>query len=476
VTASAKTKWLALALICLVQFMTILDIAIVNVALPSIQVDLGFSQENLQWVISAYALVFGGLLLLGGRLGDRLGRRRIFFAGTLVFTAASLLAGLSWSEESLIVFRGLQGLGAALLSPAALAILTATFAEGRERNIALGVWGATGGFGAATGVLLGGILTDLLSWEWIFFVNVPVGVVALVLTPFWVLDSRDLRTKTFDVVGAALITSALIVLVLAITQANQWGWGSATTWIVFGISAALHAVFLLWERGRGEPLVPLSIFRVRTVLGANITGFILGTVLFAMFLLLTLYMQQVLRLSPLETGFGYLAVAGTAIIWANVAAFLVNRGGVKGVLLVGMALLAVGLVFFAQVSVDGSYWSDLFPGFLVIGLGMPFVFVPVTIAAVAGVSHDQAGLASGLINTSQQIGGALGIAVLSAIATSITSDEMATGTDQAQALVDGFSTAFWVAAAGAAVGVAAIALFVRQSELAPQAEPEPASA
>jgi len=473
VTASATTKWLALALICIVQFMTILDIAIVNVALPSIQVDLGFSQENLQWVISAYALVFGGLLLLGGRLGDRLGRRRVFFAGTLVFTTASLLAGLSWSEESLIVFRGLQGLGAALLSPAALAILTATFAEGRERNIALGVWGATGGFGAAAGVLLGGVLTDLLSWEWIFFVNIPVGVVALALTPVWVMESRDLRTKTFDAVGAVLITSALIVLVFAITQANQWGWGSATTWIVFGMSAVLHAVFLLWERGREEPLVPFSIFRVRTVLGANITGFILGTVLFAMFLLLTLYMQQVLLLSPLKTGFGYLAVAGTAIIWANVAAFLVNRGGVKPVLLVGMALLAVGLVFFAQVSVDGSYWSDLFPGFLVIGLGMPFVFVPVTIAAVAGVSHDQAGLASGLINTSQQIGGALGIAVLSAVATTVTSDEIATGTDQAQALVDGFSTAFWVAAAGAAIGVAAIAVFVRQSELAPQVEPEP---
>jgi len=473
VTASATTKWLALTLICIVQFMTILDIAIVNVALPSIQGDLGFSQENLQWVISAYALVFGGFLLLGGRLGDRLGRRRIFFAGILVFTVASLLAGLSWSEESLILFRALQGFGAALLSPAALAILTATFAEGRERNIALGVWGATGGFGAAAGVLLGGILTDLLSWEWIFFVNVPVGVVALVLTPVWVMDSRDLRTKTFDVPGAVLITSALVVLVLAITQANQWGWGSATTWIVFGISAVLHAAFLAWERGREEPLVPFSIFRVRTVLGANVTGFILGTILFAMFLLLTLYMQLVLGLSPLETGFGYLAVAGTAIIWANVAAFLVNRVSVKPVLMVGMALMGVGLVFFTQISADGSYWSDLFPGFLVIGLGMPFVFVPVTIAAVAGVSHDEAGLASGLINTSQQIGGALGIAVLSAIATSVTSNEIAAGTDQAQALVDGFSTAFWVAAAGAAVGVVAIALFVRQSELAPQAEPEP---
>ena len=464
-SASASRKWWALGLICLVQFMTILDVAIVNVALPSIQVDLGFTQENLQWVISAYALMFGGFLLLGGRLGDRLGRRRMFFAGIVLFTAASLFAGLSWSEESLIAARALQGLGAALVSPSALAIVTATFAEGRERNIALGVWGATGGFGAAAGVLLGGILTDLLSWEWIFFVNVPVGIVGLVLTPFWVPESRDLRTKTFDLPGAALITSALVVLVLAITQANSWGWSSATTWIVFAVSGVLHLAFLAWERGRDEPLVPMSIFRVKTVLGANITGFIMGTILFSMFLLLTLYMQQVLRMTPLKTGLGYLAVAGTAILWANAAAMLSNRFGVKPILLTGMSFLCVGLVWFAQISPEGSYWTDLFPGFLLIGIGMPFVFVPVTIAAVAGVSHDQAGLASGLINTSQQIGGALGIAVLAAIANSVTSAAVADGTGTPQALVDGFTTAFWAAAAAAVVGIVAIAVFVRQNEL-----------
>lgn len=473
---SSDRRWWALGLICLVQFMSILDIAIVNVALPSIQADLGFAAENLQWVISAYALFFGGFLLLGGRLGDRLGRRRVFFAGILLFTVASLLAGLSWSEESLIVARALQGLGAAMLSPAALAILTATFAEGRERNIALGVWGATGGFGAAAGVLLGGILTDLLSWEWIFFVNIPVGVVALFLTPLWIQESRDLRTKTFDAPGAGLITAALVVLVLGITQANEWGWGSATTWIVFAVSAVLHVLFLAWERGREEPLVPLSIFNVKTVLGANITGFVLGTILFSMFLLLTLYMQNVLGLSPLETGFGYLAVAGTAIIWANVAAFTANKLGVKPVMLAGMSLLGLGLLFFTQISVDGSYWSDLFPGFLLIGAGMPFVFVPVTIAAVAGVSNDQAGLASGLINTSQQIGGALGIAVLSAIATSVTTDAIGEGTGQPQALVDGFATAMWFAAGAALVGVVAIAVFVRRSELAAVGEPATAAA
>lgn len=475
-TTTTRTRWLALGLICLVQFMTILDIAIVNVALPSIETDLGFSRENLQWVISAYALFFGGFLLLGGRLGDRLGRRRVFIAGIVLFTAASLFAGLSWSEGSLIVARALQGLGAALLSPAALAIVMATFHEGRDRNIALGVWGATGGFGAAAGVLLGGILTDLLSWEWIFFVNVPVGVVAVILTPLWVQESRDLRTKTFDLPGAVLITSALVVLVLGITQANAWGWGSAKTWAAFGLSAVLHGSFLAWERGREEPLVPMSIFRVKTVLGANVTGFILGTILFAMFLLLTLYMQQVLGMSPLETGFGYLAVAGTAILWANVAAMLTNRVGVKPILLAGMSLMGVGLLWFTQISVDGSYWTDLFPGFLLIGIGMPFVFVPVTIAALAGVSEDQAGLASGLINTSQQIGGALGIAVLAAIANRVTAAAVGDGTEAAQATVDGFAVAFWIAAAAAFVGVAAIAMLVRQSEIAPAGEVEPAPA
>jgi EmrB/QacA subfamily drug resistance transporter len=360
-----------------------------------------------------------------------------------------------------------------MLSPAALAILTATFAEGRERNIALGVWGATGGFGAAAGVLMGGVLTDLLSWEWIFFVNVPVGAAALILTPVWVQESRDLRTRTFDIPGAVMITAALVVLVLGITQANEWGWASARTWLAFGASALLHVVFLAWERGRAEPLVPMSIFRVRTVLGANVTGFILGLILFSMFLLLTLYMQQVLGLSPLETGVGYLAVAGTSILWANVAAALVNRVGVKPILLAGMTLLGVGLVTFTQVSVGGSYWADLFPGFLIIGLGMPFVFVPVTIAAVAGVTQEQAGLASGLINTSQQIGGALGIAVLSAIATNVTTGALDTGASEPQALVDGFTAAFWVGAAAAAVGVVAIAVFVRQDELAANAEPAP---
>ncbi|MDH4104406.1 MAG: DHA2 family efflux MFS transporter permease subunit [Thermoleophilia bacterium] len=459
---SGRKKWFALALILAVQFMTILDIAIVNVALPSIQLDLGFAQENLQWVISAYALVFGGFLLLGGRSADLLGRRRVFMFGTIVFTVGSLLCGLAWSEASLIGARALQGLGAATLTPAALSILVAMFAEGRERNIALGAWGAVGGVGAAAGVLLGGILTDFLSWEWIFFVNVPVGVAALILTPFLLSESLDKHGQGFDVPGAVLITSGLVLVVLGITQGQSWGWTSGKTIAAFVASAILHVAFLAWERRQRDPLVPLSIFaRLQTLTAANIVGFVLGTALFAMFLMLTLYMQQVLGLSPLETGVGYLAVAGTAIIWANVAAAAVTRVGVKPALVFGMSMMTVGLLYFTQVSVDGTYWKDLFPGFLIIGLGMPFAFVPVTIAAVAGTRPDEAGLASGLINTSQQIGGAVGIAILSTIAVTTTSDAVASGTETPTALTEGFAAAFWAGAAFAFVGVLVSLFLVR---------------
>ena len=466
--ASDRKKWFALALILAVQFMTILDIAIVNVALPSIQVDLGFSQENLQWVISAYALVFGGFLLLGGRAADLLGRRRIFIAGTIVFTGGSLLCGLAWSETSLIAARALQGLGAATITPAALSILVAMFAEGRERNIALGAWGAVGGVGAAAGVLLGGVLTDLLSWEWIFFVNVPVGTAALVLTPFLLSESLDKHGQGFDALGAILVTSGLSTFVLGITQGRGWGWGSMETIGVFAASAVLLLGFFVWERRTKDPLVPFSIFRLQTLAAANVVGFILGTALFAMFLILTLYMQQVLDFSPLETGVGYLAVAGTAIIWANVAAAAVTRVGVKPALVFGMALMTVGLLYFTQVSVDGSYWRDLFPGFLIIGLGMPFAFVPITIAAVAGTKPQEAGLASGLINTSQQIGGAVGIAILSTIAVSTTDDALATGTLAPVALTDGFQAAFWAGTIIAFVGVLVSLFLVRGRDLQQQ--------
>jgi EmrB/QacA subfamily drug resistance transporter len=463
--ASDRRKWLALALLSVVQFMVVLDIAIVNVALPSIQVDLGFSQENLQWVISAYALVFGGFLLLGGRAADLLGRRLIFLTGVVVFTVSSLLAGLAWSEASLIAARAFQGLGAAIITPAALSILSTTFSEGRDRNVALGVWGAVGGFGAAAGVLLGGILTDGLSWEWIFFVNVPVGVLSFVLAPLLLAESRDARVRTYDVPGAVLVTAGLSLLVYAITGAGQDGWLAGGTLGSFGAALALLAGFIAWELRHPEPLMRFGILQIRTVTGANVAGFILGTATFSMFLMLTLYMQQVLGFSAMKTGVGYLAVAGTAILWSAVAAQLVTRIGVKPVLVLGMAFLTGGLVYFTQVSVGGSYLGDLLPGFLMIGVGLGFSFVPISIAALAGIQAAEAGLASGLINTTQQIGGALGIAALSTIATSQTEDAVASGAALPVALVDGFNGAFLAGVIIAGLGIVAALALIRRDEL-----------
>jgi EmrB/QacA subfamily drug resistance transporter len=473
---TAQRKWLALALLATVQFMVVLDIAIVNVALPSIQTDLGFSQENLQWVISAYALLFGGFLLLGGRAADLLGRRRLFVAGLVIFSVASLLSGFAWSDEALILARAFQGLGAAIITPAALSILMTTFSEGRERNAALGVWGAVGAFGAVAGVLLGGVLTDWLSWEWIFYINVPVGLAALALTPLLLTESRDAHVKSFDVPGAVLVTGGLITLVYAITQANDYGWGSVETIGLFVGAGVLLASFVGWELRAKEPLMPFTIFRIRTVAAANIAGLILGTVTFSMFLMLTLYMQQVLTYSPMKTGVAYLAVAGTAIVWSAVAAQLVNRVGVKPVIAAGMTLLAVGLLYFTQVSVGGSYVGDLLPGFLIIAAGLGFSFVPISIAALAGVAPTEAGLASGLFNTSQQIGGALGIAALSAIASTTTNDAVASGTALPKALTDGFESAFIWGGVVAAVGILVALVLVRRSDLESAAEVEEAPA
>jgi EmrB/QacA subfamily drug resistance transporter len=472
--SSDRRKWLALALLSVVQFMVVLDIAIVNVALPSIQVDLGFSQQNLQWVISAYALVFGGFLLLGGRAADLLGRRRVFLAGLIVFTLASLFAGLAWSEASLISARALQGFGAAIITPAALSILSTTFVEGRERNIALGVWGAVGGFGAAAGVLLGGILTDALSWAWIFFVNVPVGVTAFIFAPILLKESRDATVKSFDALGAVLVTGGLSLLVYAITQAGQDGWLAGKTVSFFAASLVMLVGFLAWEQRHPEPLMRLGILRIKTVSGANVAGFIMGTATFSLFLMLTLYMQQVLGYSPMKTGVGYLAVAGTAIFTSAIAAQLVTRIGVKPVLAIGMTALTGGLVYFTQVSVGGSYLADLLPGFLLIAVGLGFSFVPISIAALAGIQPAEAGLASGLINTSQQIGGALGIAALSTIATSRTSDALARGATRTQALVDGFHGAFFAGVILAAIGIVAALTLIRRDELEqPVEEVEP---
>jgi len=461
-------RWWALALLCSAFFMVILDVSIVNVALPSIKDKLHFSQSDLQWVLSAYALTFGGFLLLGGRAADLLGRRRVFMFGVGLFTLASLACGLSNSEGQLIAARAVQGLGAAILSPSALSIITTTFEEGSERNKALGIWGAMGGSGAAVGVLAGGVLTKWLGWEWIFFVNVPVGTAAFLLTRSVVRESRaEHATRRYDAAGAVLITSSLVLLVFALTRADNVGWGSAQTLSILAASAILMAAFVAVELRSAAPLVPLGIFaRLRTLTGSNVVGFLLGALTFAMFFMLSLYMQQVLGLSALQTGAGYLAVALTAIASSGVAQAIVTRIGVKPAMAFGLLLMALGNVWFTQVSADGSYSVDLLPGFFAIGIGLGFSFVPVSIAALAGVAPHEAGLASGLINTSQQIGGALGVAVFSTVSTSRTEHLLKGGTDSASALTSGFSLAFWVAVGFAVAGLAATLLMIRREELA----------
>src|SRR5689334_470088 len=355
-----RRKWLALAVIVAAQFMVVLDIAIVNVALPSIKTDLHFAEENLQWVISAYAILFGGALLLGGRLADIFGRRRLFMVGLALFSGASLLCGLSWSEGSLIGFRALQGLGGALLAPATLSILMTTFAEGAERNRALGIWGAASGSGGAAGVLLGGFLTSYLSWPWVFFINVPVGIAVIAAAPIVLGESRGQVHRHFDVAGAATVTSGVMLLVYAMTRATQDGWGSFATASLLGASAVLLAAFLVIEMRSPAPLLPMRIFRNRMLSAANATAAMIGAIAFSEFFLLTLYMQQVLGYSAIETGVGFVAVTFTIIVFSNVAQTLVTRLGVRAVLTTGPTLDAVALAAFTQLPVHGHYFWDLF--------------------------------------------------------------------------------------------------------------------
>jgi EmrB/QacA subfamily drug resistance transporter len=455
--AGVDKKWLALAVIVAAQFMVVLDVAIVNVALPSIRTDLHFSQESLQWVITAYSIFFGGVLLLGGRLADLLGRRRLFIAGLAIFTAFSLLDGLAWSEASLITFRSLQGLGAALLSPAALSILTTTFREGRERNLALGIWGAASGSGGAAGVLLGGALTSGLSWSWIFFINVPVGLLVIAVSPWLLRESRaELEHRNFDFAGAATITGGLMLLVYAMTRATQHGWGTAETIGLLVASGALIAGFFVVEARSKAPLLPLRIFRLRTLTGSNIAGLLMGAAIFSQFFLLTLYMQEVLHYSAIKTGVAYIGLTLTIIAFSAVAQALVTRGGVRRVLPLGLALSTVALVLFARLPVHGHYWVDLFPAFLISGLGLALAFVPMSIGALTGVTQADAGVASGLINTNQQIGGAIGVAAATTIATTFTSHYVSSHVGSTAfsgaALTHGFGIAFYALAAIAAAG------------------------
>jgi EmrB/QacA subfamily drug resistance transporter len=463
-------RWLALAVVGTAFFMTVLDVSIVNVALPTIASDLHFSPENLQWVVTAYALTFGGFLLLGGRAADLLGRRSVFVVGVVLFSAASLVCGLSSSDGMLIAARAVQGLGGAIISPAALSIVSAAFTEGAERNKALGIWGALGGSGAAVGVLAGGILTKYAGWEWIFFVNVPVGAAVVLAAPRIIRESRvQAASRHFDPLGAVTITSGLALFVYALSRAPFDGWGSARTILLILASVALVGVFVWIERTVDDPLVPFQIFSVRTVAGANVVGALLGAALFANFFVLTLYVQNVLGYSALRTGITFLATAGTAVLAAGVAQALVTRAGVKPILAIGLVLMTLGMLWYTQIPVHGSYWSDLLPGYLFVGVGIAFSFVPVTIAALAGVAEREAGLASGLINTSQQIGGGIGVALASTVFIS----HIGSGRPTLKTLTDAYALSFWVLVAFSVLALIATLTLIRPEEMeeAPAAAP-----
>ena len=453
--STATNPWIVLVLICLAQFMVVLDATIVNVALPSIQNDLHLSDGGLQWIVNAYTLVFGGFLLLGGRLGDLLGRKRLFLVGLVVFTGASLLDGLAGSEGMLIGARALQGLGAALISPAALSIISTTFEEGAERARALAVWAAIAIGGSAVGLILGGALTQYFSWPWIFFVNVPVGIAAFLLSLRLVPESRDVRAqRSYDLGGAVTVTGGLMALVYALVGAQSAGWTSTRTLALFGVAFALLAAFVAIESRASAPLVRLSIFRVRSLLTANVAMFLAMSGMFAMFFFNTLYIQQVLGYGPLEAGLAFLPFTAGIMISASFASQFAPRLGVRPVAVVGFVLAAAGLVLLTQLPVDGSYALNVLPAILLSALGMGAVFMPLTLIATTGLADEDQGLASGLFNTSQQVGGALGLAVLSTLATS---KSHAAGGTPTHALVVGFHWAFGV---GAVVTLAALAVVV----------------
>ena len=452
---TATNPWVVLVLICLAQFMVVLDATIVNVALPSIQDDLHLSDAGLQWIVNAYTLVFGGFLLLGGRLGDLLGRKRLFLAGLVVFTTASLLDGLAGSEGVLIGARALQGLGAALISPAALSIIATTFEEGRERARALAVWAAIAIGGSAVGLILGGALTQYFSWPWIFFVNVPVGIAAFVLSLRYVPESRDASAHgSYDLAGAATVTGGLMALVYAIVGAQSAGWTSARTIGFFAVATVLLTAFVAIESRAKAPLVRLSIFRIRSLLTANVAMLLAMSGMFAMFFFNTLYIQQVLGYGPLEAGLAFLPFTAGILVSASLASQFAPRIGVRPVAVAGFLLAAGGLVLLTQLPVHGSYALNVLPALVLAALGMGAVFMPLTLIATTGLDDDDQGLASGLFNTSQQVGGALGLAVLSTLAASKTH---AAGGASQQALVVGFHWAFGV---GAIVTLAALAVMV----------------
>jgi EmrB/QacA subfamily drug resistance transporter len=456
----STNPWVILLLVCIAQFMVILDATVVNVALPSIQRDLGLSEANLQWIVNAYTLVFGGFLLLGGRAGDLLGRKRLFLAGVVVFTVASLLNGLATSSGWLIGTRALQGLGAAFISPAALAIISTTFAEGKERGKALAVWAAIASGGSAVGLVLGGALTQAFSWPWIFFINVPIGVAAFVLSLRLIPESIDEQAeRSFDVAGAVAATGGLMTLVFAIVKAQSDGWTSAVTLGTFAGAIILLAAFVAIELRATAPLVRLNIFRVRSLTAANVVMLLVASGLFAMFFFNSLYLQRVLHYGPLKAGLAFLPFTAGIIVSAGLASAFAPRIGVRPVAVVGMIVTALGMALLARIPVHGVYVSDVMPSIILTSLGLGAVFVPLTLIATTGLEDTDQGLASGLFNTSQQVGGALGLAILSTLAAG-----RSHGTSPA-ALVHGFHWAFAGGAAFVLAGLVAMLLLLRRRDV-----------
>ena len=459
-------RWRAFALLAVSYFMTIIDLTIVNVSLPTIGRDLHFSETSLQWVVTAYALTFGGFLLLGGRAADLLGRRRVLMIGLALFTATSLGCALAGGDAVLIAMRAAQGLGAAIMLPAALSIVMNMFSEGAERNKALGIWGGLGALGATVGLIAGGVLTRYAGWQYIFYLNVPIGVAVLLLAPRVVPESRLATTRRrFDAGGAIAGTAGLVLLVDAISEAPQHGWGAARTLALLAAASLLLVAFLVIESRVDEPILPLRIFRLRTLAGANVAGLLLGGSFYAFIFVGTLYMQQVLHYSALQTGLAWLAASLTSIALAGLSQWLVTRGGAKVVMAIGMTLIGVGVLWATQVPVHGHFLANLAGPMVVAGAGTAFSFIPISIAALAGVAGHQAGLASGLLNTSQQLGGAIGIAIASSVAAAHTQSLLHTGIAAPEALTGGFRQSLWVLGAIALLAIPAIFALIRGDEL-----------
>ncbi|HEU4976769.1 MAG TPA: MFS transporter [Baekduia sp.] len=471
-----RRRTLVLVLCCLAQFMVILDVSIVNVALPSIREQLGFSATGLQWVVNAYTLAFAGFLMLGGRATDIIGRREVFAGGLLLFALASLAGGVAQTDGQLVAARAAQGLGGAVVAPATLSILMTTFTEGAERNRALGIWGAMGGVGGATGALLGGVLTEWLSWRWVLLINVPVGIwAAMAALRVVARGRRDAGARrSFDLSGALTVTIGLVILTYGIVETDTHGWGSTRTLVTLALGVALLATFALVEgRLAAAPLVPLRIFRSRSVSGANAVVLLMGAAVFAMWYFLSLYLQLVLGESPIEAGLSFLPMTVAIIVCSQIASRLVGRVGAGTVLTGGMALVFLGMLGLSRVSADGSYVADVLVPSIVTAAGIGCSFVPVTIAATAGVRGPEAGLASGLVNTFRQVGGSIGLALLATLATQRTGDAVA-AMSHAAALTEGYRRAFLVGALFAAVGaVVSGMVLVRQPRRAAVAEPAP---